>query len=69
VPAAGVIAGRITPAMTGRWVVIGCYAGSGWVARLETLVGADGRYCVSVRSAGLYRVGYSGATGPAVQLP
>ncbi len=66
--AAGAIAGRITPAAAGRWVVVERHAGGSWVAQFETPLGAGGRYRANVRAPGLYRVRYAGEPGPPVRV-
>ena len=66
--AAGAIAGRVTPATAGRWVVVERFDGRAWVAQFETRLGAGGRYRANVREPGLYRVRYAGEPGPPVRV-
>jgi stage II sporulation protein D len=67
-PAVGAVAGRVAPAIAGRWVTLERYAGRAWVAQFETLTERGGRYRASVVSPGLYRVRYEGEPGPAVRV-
>jgi len=67
-PIAGAIAGRVAPAIPGRWVTIERYTGRAWVKELETRVGVGGVYRANVRRAGLYRVRYAGEVGPSVRV-
>ena len=67
-PVAGAIAGRATPATSGRWIAVERFSGRSWVAQFETRVGAGGRYRASVGEPGLYRVRYAGEPGPPVRV-
>jgi stage II sporulation protein D len=67
-PVVGAIAGRVTPATSGRWAVVERFAGRSGVAQFETRLGAGGRYRANVREPGLYRVRYAGEPGPAVRV-
>ncbi len=64
--AAGAIAGRVAPAVAGRWVTLERFTGRAWVAQFETLTGAGGAYRANVGEPGLYRVRYAGEAGPPV---
>jgi stage II sporulation protein D len=66
--AAGAIAGRVAPAMAGRWITLERFSGRAWVAQFETLTGAGGRYRAGVARPGLYRVRYAGEAGPPVRV-
>ncbi|MDP8967834.1 MAG: hypothetical protein M3N04_04470, partial [Actinomycetota bacterium] len=64
---AGMIAGRVDPAVAGRsWVSVQRWNGRRWIARFDLPVGAGGRYAGRLRTDGLYRVVYRGAAGPSV---
>jgi stage II sporulation protein D len=66
--AAGAIAGRVAPAVAGRWVTLERFTGRAWVAQFETLTGAGGAYRANVGEPGLYRVRYAGEAGPPVRV-
>ena len=69
VPAAGVLSGRVDPAIPGRsWVTVQRRLGGHWVALFEAPVGAGGRYSARLARPGLYRVRYDGVAGPNVLL-
>ena len=68
VPAAGVIAGRVTPAIAGRAIVVQRFTQGRWVAQLKTRTRAGGRYRANVGLPGLYRVRYAGEPGPPVRV-
>jgi len=69
VPAAGVLSGRVDPAIPGRsWVTVQRRLGVGWVTLFEAPVGAGGRYGARLARPGLYRVRYDGVAGPNVLL-
>jgi stage II sporulation protein D len=67
-PEAGAVAGRVAPAVAGRWIVLERYVARAWVAQFETPTHAGGRYRANVRLPGLYRVRYAGEPGPAVRV-
>ncbi len=62
----GAIAGRVAGA--GRWITLERFSGGSFVAQFEARTGAGGRYRVSVREPGLYRVRYAGEPGPPVRV-
>ncbi len=66
-PAAGVLSGRVDPAIPGRdWVTVQRRLRTGWVSLFEAPVGAGGRYIARLARPGLYRVRYDGVAGPNV---
>lgn len=65
---AGAIAGRVAPARAGRFVSIDRRVGRAWVAQFQTVTRAGGRFRANVPLAGLYRVRFAGAAGPAVAV-
>jgi hypothetical protein len=67
-PEAGAVAGRVAPAVAGRWIVLERYVARAWVAQFETPTHAGGRYRANVRLPGLYRVRYAGEPGPPVRV-
>jgi stage II sporulation protein D len=63
------LTGTITPARPGMWLKVQRRSAGRWHTAAEALVGAGGRYEVSVGRAGLYRVAFRGALGPATVVP
>ncbi len=64
----GAVAGRVSPAVAGRWITLERFDGRRWVAQFETPAAAGGRYRANVSVAGLYRVRYAGEPGPPVRV-
>jgi stage II sporulation protein D len=66
-PAAGVLSGRVDPAIPGRSrVTVQQRLSVGWVSLFEAPVGAGGRYVARLARPGLYRVRFDGVAGPNV---
>ena len=66
-PAAGVLSGRVDPAIPGRsWVTVQRRLSGGWVSLFEAPVGVGGRYAARIGRPGLYRVRFDGVAGPNV---
>jgi stage II sporulation protein D len=67
--AAGMLSGRVDPAVAGRsFVTVQRRLSTGWVTLFEAPVGAGGRYAVRIGRPGLYRVRFDGVAGPNVLL-
>jgi stage II sporulation protein D len=62
------VEGTIAPARAGRWLTVQRLAGKRWVKAADAHVLGGGRYSVAVPGAGLYRVVYGRAVGPAIRV-
>jgi stage II sporulation protein D len=62
------VEGTIAPARAGRWLTVQRLDGKRWVEAVDAHVLRGGRYSVAVPSAGVYRVVYGKAIGPAVRV-
>jgi stage II sporulation protein D len=62
------VEGTIAPARAGRWLTVQRLDGTRWVKAVDAHVLRGGRYSVAVPRAGVYRVVYGQALGPAVRV-
>jgi stage II sporulation protein D len=62
------VEGTIAPARAGRWLSVQRLDGKRWVRAADARVLRGGRYSVAVPRAGVYRVVYGKAIGPAVRV-
>jgi stage II sporulation protein D len=62
------VEGTIAPARAGRWLSVQRLDGTRWVTATDAHVQRGGRYSVAVPGAGVYRVVYGQAVGPAVRV-
>ncbi len=62
------VEGTIAPARAGRWLTVQRLDGKRWVKAADAQVLRGGRYSVAVPRAGVYRVVYGKAIGPAVRV-
>jgi stage II sporulation protein D len=62
------VEGTIAPARAGRWLTVQRLDGARWVTAVDAHVLRGGRYSVAVQGAGVYRVVYGKAVGPAVRV-
>jgi stage II sporulation protein D len=60
------LTGTITPGKRGAWLRVQRRVNARWVTYAWTTLGAHGRYSVRLGGAGLYRVLFRGAAGPAI---
>jgi SpoIID/LytB domain protein len=62
------VEGTIAPARAGRWLTVQRLDGARWFTATDAHVLRGGRYSVPVAGAGVYRVVYGKAVGPAVRV-